>query len=119
MTPNEPLHEKTCFMPYANNKGTFVVHCLDSIMPPVFISEISNLQLTSKAEQADLCPTWSHTPEDRFSHEVAEMMVYLENDKHRLSDTALLYSTNNSLYLQIIAIISTLPLDVENSFLSL
>ena len=40
----EPHHEKTCFMPYANNKdadqpvhpcsliSTFVVHCLDSII---------------------------------------------------------------------------------------
>ena len=40
-----PHHEKTCFMPYANNKDTdqpahprsliraFVVRCLDSIMP--------------------------------------------------------------------------------------
>ena len=44
-----------CLLPYANNKGadqpahphslisTFVVHCLDSIMPLVSISEISRL----------------------------------------------------------------------------
>ena len=44
-----------CLMPYANNKGadqpahprslisTFVVRCLDSIVPPVSISEISSL----------------------------------------------------------------------------
>ena len=41
----EPSHEKTCFMSFANNKGTdqpahpcslisgFVVRCLDSIIP--------------------------------------------------------------------------------------
>ena len=50
-----PRHAKTCLMPYANNKGadqpahlrslisTFVVGCLDSIMPLVYISEISRL----------------------------------------------------------------------------
>ena len=51
-------------MPYANNKGadqpahlhspisTFVVHCLDSIIPLVSISEISSLCLASLAAQA-------------------------------------------------------------------
>ena len=51
----EPGHAKMCLMPYANNKGadqpahprslisTFVVRCLDSIMPLVSISEISKL----------------------------------------------------------------------------
>ena len=50
-----PSHVKMCLMPYANNKGadqpahprslisTFVVRCLDSIMPLVPISEISRL----------------------------------------------------------------------------
>ena len=48
----EPCHEKTCLMPYANNKdvdqpahlrsliNAFVVHCLDSIiyiLPSMFI----------------------------------------------------------------------------------
>ena len=50
----EPRHEKKkkLFMPYANNEGadqpahlrslinTFVIHCLDSRMSLVFISEI-------------------------------------------------------------------------------
>ena len=48
-------HAKMCLMTYANNKGadqpahprslisTFVVRCLDSIMPLVSISEISRL----------------------------------------------------------------------------
>ena len=51
----EPRHEKACFMPYANNKGadqpvhphslisTFVVRCLDSIIPLVSISDVSSL----------------------------------------------------------------------------
>ena len=50
-----PGHAKMCLMPYGTNKGadqpahprslisTFVVRCLDSIMPLVFISEISRL----------------------------------------------------------------------------
>ena len=74
-------------MPYANNKGpdqpvhpcslisTFIVPYLDSIMPPVFISEITSLQLTSKAVQADLCPTWSQNSADRFSRGMAHMYL--------------------------------------------
>ena len=48
-----------CLMPYANNKGvdqpprslisTFVVCCLDSIMPLVSISEISRLKILAVA----------------------------------------------------------------------
>ena len=52
---NEPSHEKTCLMPYANNKGAdqpahprslisaFVVSCLDSIISLDSIAEISRL----------------------------------------------------------------------------
>ena len=66
------------FMPYANNKGadkpahprslisTFVVHCLDSIISLVSISEISSLQLTSVAAQAGLSLTWSKTLKTGF-----------------------------------------------------
>ena len=51
----EPRHEKTCFMPYANNKGTvqlahphnlispFVVHCLDSIIHTLAEFKLSRL----------------------------------------------------------------------------
>ena len=65
-------------MPYANNKdadqpahprsliSTFVVRCLDSIMPLVSISEISSLKLTSVAAQVGLCLTWSQTPKTAF-----------------------------------------------------
>ena len=50
---NEPGHEKTCLMSYANKKGpdqpahprslisTFVVRCGDRMIPLVYISEIS------------------------------------------------------------------------------
>ena len=65
-------------MPYANNKGTeqpahphspisaFVVHCLDSIIPLVSISEISSLYLASVTVQAGLSLTWSKTPKKGF-----------------------------------------------------
>ena len=51
----EPCHEKTLFLPYANNKGAgqpahlrslisaFVVRCLDSIIPILAKAEISRL----------------------------------------------------------------------------
>ena len=59
------------FMPYANIKGAdqpahprslisaFVVRCLDSIIPPVSISEISSLYLASVAAQVGLSLPWS------------------------------------------------------------
>ena len=61
---NEPGHEKTCFMSFANNKGAdqpahprslvsaFFVRCLDSVMSLVSVTKISNLMLASVAEQA-------------------------------------------------------------------
>ena len=77
-------------MSYANNKGAdqpahprslisaFVVRCLNSIISVVSISEISSLQLASVAEQASLSLTWSKTPDDTFSHDVAHLdqMIY-------------------------------------------
>ena len=81
----EPGHEKMCLMSYANNKGadqpahlrslisTFVVHCLDNIIPLVSKSEISSLMLASVAEQASLSMTWSETPIDTFSHDEAHV----------------------------------------------
>ena len=58
----EPGHEKTCLMPYANNKGAdqqIVVRCLDSIISLDSIAEISRLYLASVAAQAGLCLAWS------------------------------------------------------------
>ena len=81
-----PGHAKTCFMPYANNKGTdqpahpcspistFVVCSLDSIISLDFRSEISSLELVSIAEQAGLKVTWSQTPEDTFPLDVAQQI---------------------------------------------
>ena len=72
-------------MPYANNKGadqpaharslinTFVVRCLDSIIPLVSISEISSLYLVSVAAQAGFCPIWWQTPENRVSSDVVQL----------------------------------------------
>ena len=66
-------------MPYMNNKGadqpantgslisTFVVHCLDSILPLVSISEISSCWLVAVAVQAGLSLTWWETPKKVFS----------------------------------------------------
>ena len=65
-------------MPYANNKGadqpahphslinTFVVRCLDSIIPLVSISEISSLYLAFVAAQASLSLNWSQTLKTGF-----------------------------------------------------
>ena len=80
---NEPGHEKTCIMSYANNKGAdqpahprslisaYVVRCLDSVMSLGSVTKISSLMLASVAEQASLSLTWSETPEDTFSHDEA------------------------------------------------
>ena len=65
-------------MRYANNKGadqpvhphslisTFVICCLDSIVPILAIAKILRLYVVSVAEQADLSPTWSETPKTVF-----------------------------------------------------
>ena len=71
-------------MSYANNKGAdqpahprnlisaFVVRSLDSISLDS-IAEISRLKLASVAAQAGLYLAWSETPEDTFSHGVAQV----------------------------------------------
>ena len=85
LNPNEPGHEKTCLVLYANNKGAdqpahprslisaFIVRCLDSVMSLVSVTKISSLMLVSVAEQAGLSLTWSETPEDTFSHDEAQI----------------------------------------------
>ena len=74
------LHKtrENLFMLYANNKGadrpahprslisTFVIRCLDSIIPLVSISKISSLQLASVAEQAGLSLLWMQTRKTGF-----------------------------------------------------
>ena len=82
----EPGHGKTCLMLYANNKGAdqpvhprslisaFVVRCLDSVMSLVSVTKISSLILASVAEQANLSLAWSETPEDTFSHDMAQLL---------------------------------------------
>ena len=85
---NEPGHEKMCLMPYANNKGAdqtahlrslisaFVVCCLYSVMSLVSVIKISSLMVASIAEQASLSLTWSEIPEDMFSHDEAQMLMF-------------------------------------------
>ena len=67
----EPLYEKTCFMPYANNKdanqpehprsliSVFVARCLDSAMPVAVTYKIPRLWLASASEQTGFSLTWS------------------------------------------------------------
>ena len=103
-------------MQYANNKGadqpahprslvsTFVVRCLDSIIPLVSISEISSLYIASVAAQASLSLPWSQTPKTGsnvlqslatvdccFSHRHEFLMQKLDCEKccvihHRFGD---------------------------------
>ena len=65
-------------LPYANNKGAdqpahphslisaFVIRCLDSIILPVSISEMSGLQLVSIVEQVGSSFIWSQTRKSGF-----------------------------------------------------
>ena len=46
--------------------STFVIRCLDSIIPLVSISEISSLYLASVAAQAGFSLHWSQTPNIDF-----------------------------------------------------
>ena len=78
---------KRVLMSYANNKGAdqpahpcslisaFVVHCLDNVMSLVSVTKISSLMLVSVAEQVSLSLTWLETPEDRFSHDEAQIFA--------------------------------------------
>ena len=53
--------------------STFVVRCLDSTICILAISKVSRFELASVAEQAGLNLTWSKTPEDTFSRDVAQI----------------------------------------------
>ena len=48
-----------------------------STIPLLPKSEISSLQTYTVAVQPDLYRTWSETPEDRFSHNEAQLMTKL------------------------------------------
>ena len=79
--------EKSLLLPYVNNKGAdqpahlrslisaLIVHCLDSIIPLVSISEISSLYLASVAVQAGLSLPWSQTLKTGFICDAAHIMV--------------------------------------------
>ena len=75
-------------MPYVNNNGSdqtvhtvwsafFFVHCFDGIIPIVAKPKVSSLSLVSVAEQTGLSLTWSHTTEDRFSPDEAQIKLVL------------------------------------------
>ena len=97
-------------MQYENNKGadqpahsssrisTFVVHCLDSVIPILSKAKIPRLQQASVAEQAGLSLTWSQTLEDRFSREAAHM-YYSHSTNHRLPWKRYAFMTQMSLFL--------------------
>ena len=82
----EPHHKNTCLTPYANDKdadqpahlcsliSVFVFDAQNSISL-VSIFAISLYSLASVAEQAGLILTWSETPEDRFSCDVAQLSL--------------------------------------------
>ena len=73
------------FMPYAINRdadppahpcsliSVVIICCLDSTIHAK--STISRLYLVSIAEQAGLSLTWSQTLEDRFSHDLAHIII--------------------------------------------
>ena len=63
---DQPVHPR-CLI------STFVVCCLDSIIPTLAKSKISKLELASVADQVGLHLNWSETPEDRFSCDLAYM----------------------------------------------
>ena len=50
---------------------------LCSIIPIVAKPKVSSLSLVSVAEQTCLSLTWSHTTEDRFSHDEAQIKLVL------------------------------------------
>ena len=72
----DPRNKKTCLWHIRTTKAqnslrirlisTFVVRCLDSIIPLHAIAEISRPLLLSSAEQAGLCLTWSQTSKTGF-----------------------------------------------------
>ena len=53
------------------------VHCFDSIIPIVAKPKVSSLSLVLVAEQTGLNLTWSHTSEDRFSRDEAQIKLAL------------------------------------------
>ena len=67
---DQPAHPRSLI-------SAFVVRCLDSVMSLVSVTKISRLMLASVAEQASLNLTWSETPEDRFSHDEAQIFCLL------------------------------------------
>ena len=75
-------------MPYVNNKvqirsdqhslvSNLFVHCFDSIIPIVAKPKVSTLSLVPVSEQTGLNLSWSHTSEDWFSRDEAQIILVL------------------------------------------
>ena len=81
----------TLLLPYPLSLiSTFVVHCPDSIILLVSISQISSLYLVSVAEQGNLCLTRSATPKTGFL--VTRLILKLSFDNN--SNNFFLLSAN-------------------------
>ena len=78
---NQPAHPRSLI-------SAFVVHCLDSIIHLVSISEISSLYLASVAEQAGLSLSWSQTPKSGFLvSRLKQLSVILQTKAKLISKT--------------------------------
>ena len=60
--------------------STFVVRCLDGIIPLVSVSKISSLYLASVAAQAGLSLPWSQTPKTGFLIYISCFVISFQND---------------------------------------
>ena len=60
----------------------YVFRCLDSIIH--ILAKISALYLASVAEQSSLSLTWSHSSEDRFSHDEAFFCSFIAATRFNL-----------------------------------
>ena len=78
----KPRHEKTCFCICENNNADQrICFCfIDSIIPLLAKTEISNPKLVSVAVLPGLCLTWSETPYPGFLMTRLNETVDLETD---------------------------------------
>ena len=116
LLPNEPRHEKTCFMPYANNKGAdqpahlcslisaFVVRCLDSIISISYIQRYMALaSFWSWAGRFESYLVGNH--EDRFSRDEAQ--IWFNKLHHDITCLCHMWTTKVQISLRISAVWST------------
>ena len=99
----EPRNEKPRFS-HSSVISTFILHCLDSIIPLLAISKNSRLQLASEAEQAGLSLPWSKTPKTGFVVSWLNFFLYSKlsinknlftSSGHVLIDRFVLFASDN------------------------